>query len=161
MGCMSTKEKYNVNKEERGLRAHRTHSGQSRFSDHSEHRHREHPSSRRTSQTNGFTVTLIKNNAEANVNAAALVRDTHAHSEHNPALSARNQFDRASTLRRSQKKRRKSDENILTPAKAPETIVATPKTALEIVKHETKSLNNTNSSIGSRAEYNSSYGNLI
>jgi len=181
MGCLSSKEKYNVNKEERGLKTHRISNGHQRFS--SENCGYGQTQSRRNSQPNGFTVTLdseIVKRTESNVSRSArntaLVREnmtsnssyrnTYDDSGGKPSgLSSRNQFDRASQLRRSKKKRRKSEDNILTPRKDQDvenSSESTPKTALEIVRQETQSLNQTTSSITSgRAEYNSSYGNLI
>ena len=164
MGCLSSKEKYNVNKEERGLRTHRV--PDNRFSDNSAYRG---TLSRPASQQN-FTVTLdrgmVRDKADHSMNNTNLVNGRLARncSEKSSGLSSRNQFDRASQLRRSKKKRRKSDDNMLTPRKdqsMTDSSVGTPNTALEIVKQETRSLNVTSHSINSRAEYNSTYGNLI
>lgn len=172
MGCLNTKEKYNVNKEERGLKNHRVSSGQQRFSENYGYGQTQ---SRRNSQPSSFTVTLgsevVKRSeshrsvSERNTSIASNSSYTDSYNESSvkpSGLSSRNQFDRASQLRRSKKKRRKSEDNILTPRKdqsSENSSVATPKTALEIVKQETTSLNQTTSS--GRAEYNSSYGNLI
>lgn len=186
MGCLSSKEKYNVNKEERGLRTHRV--PDNRFSDNSAYRG---TLSRPVSQQN-FTVTLdrgmvgdkpaldkrvvgdhttlnrevVRDKTDNSMKNTSLVNGsvTRNCSEKSNGLSSRNQFDRASQLRRSKKKRRKSDDNILTPRKDQsmnDSSVGTPTTALEIVKQETRSLNVTSHSISSRAEYNSTYGNLI
>jgi len=178
MGCLSSKEKYNVNKEERGLKTHRVPHGHQRFSENGGYRETQ---SRPSSQQN-FTVTLdreivkrtasnvsrsARNSALVNGNMTTNSSDRNSRDESGgktSGLSSRNQFDRASQLRRSKKKRRKSEDNILTPRKdqtLENSSVATPTTALEIVKQETKSLNVTSHSISSRAEYNSSYGNLI
>lgn len=174
MGCLSSKEKYNVNKEERGLKTHRISNGHQRFSENGGYRETQ---SRPRSQQN-FTVTLdreIVKRTESNVsrgarNSALVSGNMTANSsdrnskDESSGFSSRNQFDRASQLRRSKKKRRKSEDTILTPRKdstLETSSVATPTTALEIVKQETKSLNLTSHSISSRAEYNSSYGNLI
>lgn len=69
-------------------------------------------------------------------------------------LSKRNQFDRASQLRRS-KKRKKSKENIGSPSKSPA------KTAKDIVNQETEASQMAANSSHCRAEYHSKYGNLI
>lgn len=177
MGCLSSKEKYNVNKEERGLKNHRLSNGHSRFSENGGYRETlSRPSSRQN-----FTVTLEREivkrtepSVSRNEKSTALVNGTvTTNGDQNSrdqsggkssGLSSRNQFDRASQLRRSKKKRRKSEDNVLTPRKdqtLETSSVATPTTALEIVKQETRSLNLTSHSISSRAEYNSTYGNLI
>jgi len=67
-------------------------------------------------------------------------------------LSKRNQFDRASQLRRS-KKRKKS--TVGTSGKSP------PKTAKDIVNQETEASKMTSNSSHCRTEYHSKYGNLI
>jgi len=69
-------------------------------------------------------------------------------------LSKRNQFDRASQLRRS-KKRKKSKENAGVPEKSP------PKTAKDIVNQETEASQMALNSSQCRTEYHSKYGNLI
>jgi len=69
-------------------------------------------------------------------------------------LSKRNQFDRASQLRRS-KKRKKSKENVDSPSKS------SPKTAIDIVNQETEASQISVNSSHCRAEYHSKYGNLI
>eukprot|EP00092_Neocalanus_flemingeri_P007411 GFUD01008003.1.p1 GENE.GFUD01008003.1~~GFUD01008003.1.p1 ORF type:complete len:210 (-),score=51.29 GFUD01008003.1:514-1143(-) len=69
-------------------------------------------------------------------------------------LSKRNQFDRASQLRRS-KKRKKSKENEVLTTKSP------PKTAKDIVNQETEASQMEANSSHSRTEYHSKYGNLI
>lgn len=69
-------------------------------------------------------------------------------------LSKRNQFDRASQLRRS-KKRKKSKENAGLPEKSP------PKTVKDIVNQETEAAQMASNSSQCRTEYHSKYGNLI
>jgi len=69
-------------------------------------------------------------------------------------LSKRNQFDRASQLRRS-KKRKKSKDNTESPSKSPA------KTAKDIVNQETEATQMAANSSHCRAEYHSKYGNLI
>jgi len=78
-------------------------------------------------------------------------RDNGARDE---GLSKRNQFDRASQLRRS-KKRKKSKESCGTPGKSP------PKTAKDIVNQETEASQMVSNSSHCRTEYHSKYGNLI
>lgn len=172
MGCLSSKEKYNVNKEERGLKHHRLSNSHQRFSENGGYKEVQ----RRHSSQQNFTVTLdgeivkkmessvgktSRNQALVNENITANSSDQNCKTD-SGGFSSRNQFDRASQLRRSKKKRRKSDDNILSPGKENSSTPA-PNTASEIVKQETKALNLnlTSQSIGSRAEYNSSYGNLI
>ena len=78
-------------------------------------------------------------------------RDNGARDE---GLSKRNQFDRASQLRRS-KKRKKSKESFGSSGKSP------PKTAKDIVNQETEASQMAANSSHCRTEYHSKYGNLI
>jgi len=174
MGCLNTKEKYNVNKEERGLKTHRKPGSQHRFSENSGYRETlSRPGSHQNitvtldreivKKTEGSGANTNRNNTGL-VNASVNGNSSDQNSGKSSGLSSRNQFDRASQLRRSKKKRRKSEDNLLTPRKdqtLENSSVSTPTTALEIVKQETAAHNLTSHSIGSRAEYNSAYGNLI